>query len=77
MQHIDGLGYKSKLLDGTGNVPHEYVEKFAELIILECVAILKQIKKTELPYLQVVNESATELPLSVYTGLLKQHFGVN
>ena len=51
-------------------------EKFAELIVRECVTKLKETKKVELPFIQAVNEHAQELPLSVYIAELKQHFGV-
>ena len=50
--------------------------KFAELIVAECVTELKETKKVELPFIQAVNEHAQELPLSVYIAELKQHFGV-
>lgn len=53
-----------------------FSEKFAELIVKECVANLRNTKKVELPFLTAVNENATELPLSVYIVLLKEHFGV-
>jgi hypothetical protein len=52
------------------------LEKFAELIVTECVTKLKETKKVELPFIQAVNEHAQELPLSVYIAELKQHFGV-
>jgi hypothetical protein len=51
-------------------------EKFAELIVRECVTKLKETKKVELPFIQAVNEHAQELPLSVYIAELKEHFGV-
>jgi hypothetical protein len=50
--------------------------KFAELIVRECVANLKETKKAELPLLQAINENAREVPLSVYIVFLKEHFGV-
>ena len=52
-------------------------EKFAELIVAECVTKLKETKKVELPFIQAVNEHAQELPLSVYIAELKQHFGLD
>jgi hypothetical protein len=63
-------------------VPQWYIdedefEKFAELIVAECVTKLKETKKVELPFIQAVNEHAQELPLSVYIAELKQHFGLD
>jgi hypothetical protein len=52
------------------------LEKFALLIVRECVEKLKETKKVELPFLQAVNEYAQELPLSVYIAELNGHFGV-
>jgi menaquinone-dependent protoporphyrinogen IX oxidase len=52
------------------------INKFAELIVRECVTKLKETKKVELPFIQAVNEHAQELPLSVYIAELKQHFRV-
>lgn len=40
MKDIVKLGYESKLLDGTGEVPFDHVVKFAELIIKECITQL-------------------------------------
>lgn len=55
------------------------VEKFAELIVRECVKQLKETKKVkvELPFLQSADiKTIQELPLSVYTTDLLEHFGV-
>jgi hypothetical protein len=57
-------------------IPDCFSEKFAELIVRECVMKLKETKKVELPFIQAVNEHAQELPLSVYIAELKEHFGV-
>ena len=54
-------------------------EKFAELIVRECVKQLKETKKVkvELPFLQSADiKTIQELPLSVYTTDLLEHFGV-
>ena len=64
-------------LEGEGEIYYaKEFEKFAELIVRECVTKLKETKKVELPFIQAVNEHAQELPLSVYIAELKQHFGV-
>ena len=67
------------LPSGAKTPDHESVakaQKFAELIVRECVKKLKETKKVELPFLQATNETIQELPLSVYIAELKQHFGV-
>jgi hypothetical protein len=54
-------------------------EKFAELIVKECVEKLKETKhvKVELPFLQSADiKTIQELPLSVYITDLLEHFGV-
>lgn len=51
-------------------------EEFAQLIVQDCIAKLRDIKQTELPLLQGINETINELPLSVYIAELKIHYGV-
>jgi hypothetical protein len=78
--YLYALHNETKAREGGSHEPgtfdNDYREKFAELIVRECVTKLKETKKVELPFIQAVNEHAQELPLSVYIAELKQHFGV-
>jgi hypothetical protein len=74
-ERIKELAREARLLTGWPVGEVEY-QKFAELVVRECVTKLKETKKVELPFIQAVNEHAQELPLSVYIAELKQHFGV-
>jgi hypothetical protein len=72
------LAYESKLFDGTGNVPFDHVEKFAELIVRDCLARVEGCTIITTQQVQPVSEfnQGYDKAIKKVYSQVKLHFGV-